>query len=65
MKSDESSITVGELMDQLKHYPRNTKIRFQGPLTFYRLKRRADDLIQVEFSEPVSEAVKAPRDWNT
>lgn len=64
MKSDESSITVGELMDQLKHYPRNTKIRFQGPLSFYRLKRRADDLIQVEFNEPVSDALEALGDWD-
>lgn len=58
MKSDGSSITVGELMDQLRHYPPETKVRFQGPLTFYRLKWRADDLIQVEFNEPISDALR-------
>lgn len=64
MKPDNSSLTVGDLMDMLKHYPLDTKIRFQGPLTFYRLKWRADDLIQVEFNEPVFDALKALGDWD-
>jgi len=58
MKDDGSSTTVGELLDSLKEFPRDTKIRFQGGLNFYRLKWRADDLIQVEFNEPVSDAMR-------
>lgn len=57
MKDDGSSTTVGEFMDLLRHYPHDTKLRFQGGLNFYRLKIRADDLVQVEFNEPVSAAM--------
>ena len=57
MKDDGSSTTVGELLDALKFYPRDTKIRFQGGLNFYRLKSRADDLVQIEFNEPVFDAM--------
>ncbi|MBV4518515.1 hypothetical protein KVG88_00435 [Pseudomonas sp. SWRI74] len=57
MKDDGSSMTVGELLDSLRGEPRDTKIRFQGGLNFYRLKRRGDDLIQVEFNEPVYDAL--------
>ncbi|WP_460139682.1 hypothetical protein [Pseudomonas sp. S2_E01] len=58
MKDDESSTTVGELLDSLKDFPRDTKVRFQGGLNLYRLKRRGDNLIQVEFNEPVSDAMR-------
>lgn len=57
MKDDGSSTTAGDLIDALSALPRNTKIRFQGGLTFYRLKRRGDDLVQVEFNEPVFDAL--------
>lgn len=57
MKDDGSSMTVGELLDSLREFPRDTKIRFQGGLNFYRLKWRAEDLIQVEFNEPVYDAL--------
>ncbi|ASD60039.1 hypothetical protein C3397_03650 [Enterobacter cloacae complex sp. ECNIH16] len=49
---DEHLITVGELLDRLQHYPRDTKISFSG-LDFYRLKQRAENLIQVEFNQVV------------
>jgi hypothetical protein len=55
---DESSITVGELLEALKGEPKETKIRFQGGLSLYRLKRRGDDLIQIEFNELVFDALK-------
>lgn len=42
---DEHLITVGELLDRLKHYPRDTKISFSG-LDFYRLKQRGENLIR-------------------
>ncbi len=50
--SDEHLITVGELLDRLKHYPRDTRISFSG-LDFYRLKQRGENLIQVEFNQVV------------
>lgn len=49
---DKHLITVGELMDRLSSYPRDTKISFSG-LDFYRLKRRGENLIQVEFNQVV------------
>lgn len=57
MKDDGSSMTVGELVEALREVPRDTKIRFQGGLSFYRFKRRGEDLIQVEFNEPVYDAL--------
>lgn len=57
MKDNGRSMTVGALLDSLKGEPRDTKIIFQGSLSFYRLKRRGEDLIQVEFNEPVSDAL--------
>lgn len=57
MKDDGSSMTVGELIEALREVPRDTKIRFQGGLSFYRFKRRGEDLIQIEFNEPVFDAL--------
>ncbi|CAH0178484.1 hypothetical protein SRABI123_01377 [Pseudomonas sp. Bi123] len=51
------SITVGELLDALNREPRDAEVIFQGGLSFYRLKQRGEDLIQVEFNEPVSDAM--------
>ena len=45
-------ITVGEMLDQLKVFPKDTTLYFGG-LDFYRLKSRGDDLVQVEFDQPV------------
>jgi len=41
----------------LNREPRDAKIIFRGGLNFYRLKQRGEDLIQVEFNEPVSDAL--------
>lgn len=58
MKDDGSSITAGEMVEWLKGVPPETKIRFQGPLTFYRFKWRSNDLIQIEFDEQVQDALR-------
>lgn len=52
MYEGEMLITVGEFMEQLKNYPHETRLSFSG-LDFYRLKWRADDLVQVEFNQIV------------
>lgn len=57
MKDDGSSTTAGEMADWLGSIPRDTKIRFQGGLTFYRFKFRNDDLVQIEFNERVQDAM--------
>lgn len=46
-------ITVGELIDQLKAFPPDWELTFADELTFYRLKRRGDALLQVEFNESI------------
>jgi hypothetical protein len=46
------TITVGELLDQLKGIDRNTRISFSG-LDFYRIKRRGQNLLQIEFNQQV------------
>ncbi len=52
MYDGEMLITVGQLLEQLKHYPPETRLSFSG-LDFYRLKWRGDDLVQVEFNQIV------------
>lgn len=51
-KKIESSITVAELIDHLRIFPDHYKIYFGG-LDFYRLKKRGDNFIQMEFNQPV------------
>jgi hypothetical protein len=46
------TITVGELRRQLEGLDDDHKLSFAGALTFYRLKRWADDEHVIEFSEP-------------
>ncbi|UZD56846.1 hypothetical protein OLL83_002555 [Shewanella algae] len=46
------TLTVGELKEMLNVYTEDTKIDFSG-LDFYRLKKRDDKLLQVEFSQTV------------
>lgn len=46
------TITVGELIDHLKIFPRNFNIDFCG-LEFYRLKQRGKKSVQMEFNQPV------------
>lgn len=43
-------ITVGELKKQLNLYSNDTEISFSG-LDFYRLRKRGDNLVQVEFNQ--------------
>jgi hypothetical protein len=46
------TITVGELKKMLSYYDDDTEISFSG-LDFFRLKTRADKLVQVEFNQQV------------
>lgn len=45
-------ITVGELKRWLQDAPDDWTLDFSG-LTFYRVKRRADSHVQIEFNETV------------
>jgi hypothetical protein len=49
-------VTVGELKEKLQGYSDDTEITFGAtiaavPLIFYRVKRRGDDLVQIELNE--------------
>lgn len=46
------TIDVGTLLDQLSGLPRDTRLSFGG-LDFYRIKRRAPNLVQIEFNQSV------------
>ena len=55
-EEERSRLTVGELIDELSGYPRDTKITFgclmdTTFLTFYRVKRKGDELILIELNE--------------
>lgn len=52
MYKDEQLITVGDFLDSLSYYPRDTQLSFSG-LDFYRLKWRGENLLQVEFNQLV------------
>lgn len=43
------TITVGELLDQIKNLDRSAKISFSG-LDFKRVKPRGPDIYQIEFN---------------
>mgnify|MGYP003658813554 CR=1 FL=1 len=45
-------ITVGQLREMLAGFDDGDELSFSG-LDFYRLKRRGDDLVQVEFNQQV------------
>lgn len=46
------TITVGELLDQLKIYDRSDNLFFgNGNLSLYRVKSRGDDLVGIEFNQ--------------
>ncbi len=45
-------VTVGDLKRQLDSYPESAELHMGG-LQFYRLKRRGDDLVQLEFGQQV------------
>ncbi len=46
------TVELAELIRQLKSYPPDTRVSFGG-LDFYRVKKRGDKLIQVEFNQSV------------
>lgn len=46
------TITIGELKEMLSAYPDHYSLTFSG-LEFYRLKQRDDELVQIEFNQPV------------
>lgn len=47
-----SGICVGELIDHLRVFDNSDEL-YMGGLTFYRLKKRGEKLVQVEFNESV------------
>ena len=47
-------MTIGELRDELDDWPESFEIIFGCPeLEFYRLKKRAGDLLQLEFNQTI------------
>lgn len=50
--SDETTFTVGDLRQQLAIYDDDTKLSFDGGLTFGRVKNCGDDEIVLLFAEP-------------
>lgn len=49
-----ATITVGDLIEQLRGYDPNHEVMFSGgQLEFYRLKQRGPKLVQVEFNQNV------------
>lgn len=52
MPSKDKTITVKEFKRHIAGLPDNAKLIFgTGDLAFYRVKRRGDDLYQIEFNE--------------
>lgn len=46
------TITVGELMDKLKHFDKDTDVSFSG-LEFNKIRWSGENLIQIQFVEQV------------
>lgn len=46
------TITVGELLDKLENFDRNTEVSFSG-LKFETIKWQSDKCIQIQFHEQV------------
>ena len=61
-----NQMTIGELRDELDDWPESFEIIFGCPeLEFYRLKKRAGDMLQLEFNQTIykdSETGKGPVD---
>ncbi|BCQ63158.1 hypothetical protein PBOI14_49080 [Pseudomonas sp. Boi14] len=49
---NEQKFTVGDLQRQLRNLDPEDELQFDGGVTFYRIKRRGDDLQVLEFCEP-------------
>lgn len=47
------TITVGDLRERLSGFPDSMEIMFSGCLTFYRIKQRGDNLLNMEFNEQI------------
>lgn len=47
-----SDFTVADLKRQIAGWPDDMALEFQGGMTFYRLKQRATNMLQLEFNEP-------------
>lgn len=47
-----AGVTVGELREQLEGYSEDAEL-YMGGLQFYRLKRRGEKLVQLEFNQQV------------
>ena len=54
MSKNEIVFTVGDLMEWLKGIPNSTELIFQGDLTFYRIKNRGENLVQMEFNQKIT-----------
>jgi hypothetical protein len=55
-EEERSRITVGDLIEQLSLYPKDSEITFgclmdTTFLVFYRVKQRGDSLVQIELNE--------------
>ncbi len=50
----EFEFTVGDLKRQLQGLDDDDELQFSGGLTFYRIKRRGDQLQVLEFGEPTA-----------
>ncbi|HEM6844616.1 TPA: hypothetical protein U2I45_001226 [Providencia rettgeri] len=50
--TNDHTIDLETLLRQLAGYPKDTRISFGG-LDFYRIKKRGDKLIQIEFNQSV------------
>lgn len=54
MSKGETVFTVGDLTEWLQGIPKSTELIFQGDLTFYRIKRRGENLVQMEFNQKIT-----------
>jgi hypothetical protein len=57
-------MTIGELRDELEDWPDGDEIIFGcEELEFYRLKKRGDDAVQLEFNQTIYKDVKTGK-WH-
>lgn len=54
-KENVERITVGQLIDHLKVFDKNSEVIFgnSDELSFYRTKSRGEKLVQIEFNETI------------
>ena len=56
MQGTRYPVTVGKLIDRLSVFPKDAELLFGGSvdgLSFYRIKSRGENLVQLEFNEDV------------